>query len=209
MTYPPEPWHLRGQMYVSFWRVPGDRFPDAPPDTQPVLLGGYGLVGTAWVTYEPGGDLAYNELLAAILVRHGLRPRVSVTHIWVDSAASLEGGRALWGIPKELATFDLTTSPGLEAEAKTADGVVASAEFQPRAQLPGTWPFRYTVTQDLQGRAKDTPVRCRTGLELATARWNIAADGPLAWLHGLRPVSSVRLRDFHLRFGDHKCGHAT
>lgn len=203
MTYPPEPWYLHGQMYVSLWRVPHRQMPDAlPPGTRPVLLGGYGLVGTAWVSYEPGGDLAYNELLAAVLVRRGLRTSVSITHIWVDSEPSLEGGRALWGIPKQLATFDLTTSPALAAEARTADGVIAGAEFRSRNPLPGTWPLRYTVSQQMGGTRKDAPVRCRARLETAASRWDIDADGPLAWLGGRRPILSVRLRDFRLRFGD-------
>lgn len=201
MTYPPEPWHLRGQMYLSLWRVPHHRLPGLPPGMRPALLSGYGLAGTAWVNYEPGGDLAYNELLAAVLVRSGRHARVCVTHIWVDSIPSRDGARALWGLPKELAAFDLTTSPELAAEASTADGVIAAAAFRARAALPGTWPFRYTVTQQLHGRLENTPVRTRAWLQLATARWDIDAGGPLAWLHGLRPFVSVGFRDFRLRFG--------
>ena len=202
MTYPPEPWNLQGQMYVSFWRVPPNRLPgELPPGTQPLLLGGRGVVGTAWVIYEAGGDLAYNEVMATVLVRRGSRPAVCITHIWVDSEPSLEGGRALWGIPKKRATFDLATSPGLAADARTAGGSIA-ATFRSGTHLPGVWPLRFTVTQLLHGRRKDTPVRCRSQLERATAHWEIDASGPLAWLRGHRPFLSLQLRDFQLRFGN-------
>jgi len=73
---------------------------------RPVTIGGHGLVGTAWVEYEPGGVLQYRELLSAVLIRHRARPGVSIVDIWVESPASRDGGRELWGIPKELAELD-------------------------------------------------------------------------------------------------------
>ncbi|MFE2302578.1 acetoacetate decarboxylase family protein [Streptomyces sp. NPDC059445] len=103
--YPEEPWHLAGRMYLSLWLVPARELPRVADGTRPVTVAGRGAVGAAWVVYENDSVLHYNELLRAVLVRDGGRPRVCITDIWVDSPASMTGGRELWGIPKELAEF--------------------------------------------------------------------------------------------------------
>ena len=198
MSYPPEPWHLRGQMHLTVWRMPIAGLPALPPGLAPVRLGGCALVGTAWVVYEPGGVLSYRELLVAVLVWHGARLRASITDIWVDSAPSLQGGRKLWGIPKELATFDVA---GSHFTASAPDGrPIARGTVTPRAGLPGRWPARYTVVQGV-GELAVTPVRSRAALRLTHASWEFALDGPLAWLTTARPLLSTSLRDFRLSFG--------
>src|SRR4051794_26745003 len=114
--YPPEPWDLRGRLYLSVFAVPRSALSPLPAPlaaaVRPVPLGRHALVGAAWVRYEPGGVLHYQELLSAVLVHERGRPRVTVTEIWVDSTASRDGGRALWGIPKDLADLTIRTSPG-------------------------------------------------------------------------------------------------
>jgi hypothetical protein len=52
------------------------------------------------------GTLRYDELLVGPLVRRGLRVGVFCGSIWVNDAASLWGGRRIWGIPKQMARFD-------------------------------------------------------------------------------------------------------
>lgn len=117
--YPEQPWHLAGQMYLSLWLEPRSELPQVVPGTVPVTAFGRGVVGAAWVVYEDESVLHYNELLRAVLVRDGRRPRACITDIWVDNEASLAGGRALWGIPKERAVFELDRADVLEAAAST------------------------------------------------------------------------------------------
>ncbi len=201
MSYPPEPWDLRGQLHLTVWRMPLADLPALPPGLSPVRLGSCALVGTAWVAYEPGGMLSYWELLVAVLVWHGRRLRVLITDIWVDSVPSLRGGRELWGIPKELATFDFA---GQRFVASTLDGApIARGMVTPRVGLPGRWPARYSVVQDGEtpGDLAVTPVRGSAALRLTHATWEFAPDGPLDWLAGTGPVLSASLRDFRLRFG--------
>lgn len=57
------------------------------------------------MTYEDGGMLAYDELLVGVLTRAGRALRVTVPQIWVSTEASAAGGRELWAIPKDIATF--------------------------------------------------------------------------------------------------------
>ncbi|MEU4169162.1 acetoacetate decarboxylase family protein [Streptomyces sp. NPDC026665] len=220
--YPEEPWHLAGQMYLSLWLVPTRELPRVADGTRPVVVAGRGAVGAAWVVYENDSVLHYNELLRAVLVRDGRRPRVCITDIWVDSAASMTGGRELWGIPKELADFDIDRTPGVRARAGAGDGVrtgtakgdgvrasaatdrgvLADAVFEPGRRMPGRWPLTYRVTQTLDGALKTSSVRSRSALRTARARWTAQEEGPLGELGRRPPLFSLALDDFTLRFGD-------
>ncbi|MDN5895838.1 MAG: acetoacetate decarboxylase family protein, partial [Nocardioides sp.] len=102
MGYPPAPWQMYGDLWLSLFRVADD--PGRPP----------GVVGVAWVIYRDPSPLTYHELLVA-------RPRsevgqgwergtVTISDIWVDSPASHDGGRELWAIPKDLCDFTMESS---------------------------------------------------------------------------------------------------
>jgi hypothetical protein len=197
VTYPPEPWSLRGRMHVTVWRLPVAALPPLPPEVlataRVVRCLGHGFVGTAWVDYRPGGVLAYRELLAAVLVREGWRPRVSITHIWVDSVESRDGGRALWGIPKDLAELSIA------GDAAAATGIAAAGLGRARVGL--RMPVGFRVIQALAGAAKVSPVRSRARCGPARARWTFSPDGPLAFLARGRPLLSLVADDFRMRFG--------
>ncbi|MEV6342636.1 acetoacetate decarboxylase family protein [Actinoplanes sp. NPDC051851] len=206
--YPPEPWHLRGQMYLSIFLIPVRSLPPLPEvlgaAVRPLSFGGRAAVGAAWVNYEPGGVLHYRELLSAVLVHERGRPRVSITDIWVDSVASMEGGRRLWGIPKELADLRVDTDGDLvDASASVPGGgaAIGSSLLRLKRRLPGRLPLGFTVAQALGGQVKRTPVRGRSGWRTLTAAWRPDPEGPLAYLAGRRPVLSLAITDFWLTFG--------
>ncbi|WP_041832505.1 acetoacetate decarboxylase family protein [Actinoplanes sp. N902-109] len=188
--YPPAPWYLRGQLYLSVFLVPVRDLPALPPGLRAPAVGGRVPVGAAWVDYQPGGTLHYRELLAAVLVRRGLGVHASITHIWVDSPASRAGGRALWAIPKELSTLHIAPPRAV------ADGI-AGATIGVGRKLPGRLPAPLSIAQ----AGVTTPVRGTAALRAARITWRIPPDGPLGWLAGRRPVASVTLADFRLRFG--------
>ena len=197
MTYPPEPWSLRGRMHVTVWLVPVGALPALAPEVlaaaRIVRIGRRAVLGTAWVDYRPGGVLSYRELLAAVLVRDGLRFRVSITHIWVDSVESRDGGRALWGIPKDLAELSI-------ADGAASAAGIATARFR-KARGRVRLPVRFTVLQALGGAALASPVRSSAHCGLSTVAWEPAADGPLGFLGRARPVVSLLADDFRMRFG--------
>jgi len=211
--YPPEPWDLRGQMYLSVFAVPRSALYPLPAPlaaaVRPVPLGSRALVGAAWVRYEPGGVLQYRELFSATLVHERGRPRVSITQIWVDSVASRDGGRALWGIPKNLAELTVRTGTGGSTVAAAGTGTepgssrapIGSASFRRGIRLPGRWPLRMTVMQALDGGLRRTPVRGQAGVRLGGSAWRVDAHGALGYLAGRRPLVTLTLADFRLRFG--------
>lgn len=182
--FPPSPWSMRGQLYLSLWRL------------------GRTLVGTAFVDYQPGSELTYAELLRARPTRDGRRAGVTITDIWVDSAASRAGGRALWAIPKELAGFSMRRAERFHGEARTDGRPVAVAEFDPGRRLPGRLPFRSCTRQRRDsGEVVVAPLTGSARVRRARARWEFPDDGPFADLRGRRPLTSIVLEDFDLRFG--------
>ncbi|BCJ40680.1 acetoacetate decarboxylase [Actinoplanes ianthinogenes] len=205
--YPPEPWHLRGQMYLSVFLIPMRAVPPLPEvlgaAARPLSFGGRAAVGAAWVDYQPGGVLHYRELLSAVLTHEHGRPRVSITDIWVDSVASRDGGRRLWGIPKELAEFTLDADDELvDATAAAPGGApIGSALIRLKRRVPGRFPLGLTVAQALGDQVRRTPVRGRAGLRTSNAAWRPDPDGPLAYLAGRRPVLNLAVTDFWLVFG--------
>ena len=186
--YPPSPWSLRGQLFLSLWRL------------------GHRLVGTAFVDYQEGSELTYAELLRAAPTRVGRRLAVTISDIWVDSPASRDGGRELWAIPKGLADFTLKHGQMFRGEARDEHGRLASAEFVVGRGLPGRLPFRSRTAQR-RGDGDDletvlAPMSGTARIRRARARWDFPADGPFADLRARRPLASVVLEDFVLRFGD-------
>ncbi|GAA0189602.1 acetoacetate decarboxylase family protein [Cytobacillus oceanisediminis] len=193
VTYPPEPWDLHGQALASVFLVPAADLPAPPPGTTIVTLRGRAVVTAAFFRYEEPSPLTYDEIMATVLVRRGLRFRVWIPWIWVDSEASRDGGRALWAIPKHLAEFRV--EPGRRHEGLG----LASATVERTRALPGRWPLGFRIAQARAGRSVVTPVRGRVSAQLVRASWTF--DGVLGLLSGRRPVVSLRVPRFALLFG--------
>jgi len=196
MPYPPQPWDLTGIGHLTTWSVPVAALPPLPFSATPVTVRGRAIVSTAFVAYSEAGLMAYDELLAAVVVRHGRGLGLSITDIWVDSTTSMLGGRGLWGIPKDLASFN-----GLAASIES--GPIASATFAARRvpAVPLPFPLRGSVVQTLGERTVASPIRASGRIRPATATWDLAPQGPLAWLRAGRPLTSMVAHDFRMRFG--------
>jgi hypothetical protein len=199
--YPPAPWAMVGQLWLSLLRLP-----EPVDELRPA-----GIYGAAFVSYEPGSPLTYSELLVARLVgTAGHGRRVSITDIWVDSPESVAGGRELWAIPKGLCDFELeSTRRGplttTDWSASLGRRPIASAHFtdvsKAMLRIPfkgGTWQPGIEDTNGeertaiLQGSSKALPCR---------GTWDFAADGPLGFLRGARRLASFRQADFRMSFG--------
>ena len=195
-SYPAEPWDLHGHAYVGVWLLPADVTPPpASAATRPVRLFGRTIVSAAFFRYDDPSPLTYDEIMSTVLVRQGWRPRVSITHIWVDSEASRDGGRALWAIPKDLAEFERTTH-----QSYTATGI-GSLLVRTVRRLPAGIPLGFRLAQDRDGDLVVSPVRGRVRLGLVRGSWSLDPAGPLEFLAHRRPVLTLALRPFHLTFG--------
>lgn len=195
-TYPAEPWDLHGHAYVGVWLLPaGSAPPPASAATRSVRLFGRTIVSAAFFRYDQPSPLTYDEIMSTVLVRHGWRPRVSITHIWVDSEASRDGGRALWAIPKDLAEFERESH---RSYAATGIGSLGLGRVR---RLPLHLPVGFRLAQDREGELVVSPVRGRVRLGLVRGSWTFDPTGPLDFLANRRPLLTLALRPFHLDFG--------
>ncbi|WP_372412476.1 acetoacetate decarboxylase family protein [Streptomyces luteireticuli] len=85
------------------------------------------------------GTLRYNEFALASLMRRGHHIGMWVHYIWVDSRASLWGGRQIWGLPKQMAEF---TWADHHVHITDAAGQLAALSLIPRAQRGPVVPIR-------------------------------------------------------------------
>ena len=200
MAYPPAPWHLGGELLLSVFaspaaRLPGELAAALPAGRRPLRLAGRALVGVALVDYAPGGVLAYRELLVAVACVPRRGPEVTIAQIWVDSPASLAGGRALWGIPKRLAEFERGAVRIDGAEAATLTATVGGA------LLPGRRRLSLVTAQRLDGTDRITRSLILARVRHLSAEWTFAPAGPLGHLAGRRPLTSLALTDAAIHFG--------
>lgn len=197
--YPPAPWDMHGQLWLSLFRV--------RPAAAASLGRPPGTYGVALVRYEEPSPLTYAELLVAHPVREPVRA-VSIDQIWVDSIASMAGGRDLWAIPKELCDFSFeTTRTGPLARtswrASAERRTIVEARFTDLSRTAPRLPFRGTTWQPgIDGGEERTATLSGSSRMLpCRSHWSFAPDGPLGWLAGRRPVASFRMADFSMTFG--------
>lgn len=87
-------------------------------------------------------------------------------------------------------------------EARSEDGLLAAAQFTGCRRLPGRLPYRSRTRQQREtGEVVVAPLSGAAGVRVARASWEFPGDGPFADLRGRRPLLSVVLDDFALRFG--------
>ncbi len=150
------------------------------------------------------------ELLVARPVRTPHGRRISITDIWVDSPASVAGGRELWAIPKQLAEIDRETARdgpvGTTAWTARVDGrPVAAARFHDVTRRAPRLPYRaglwHEGLPDTGGEERVATMRGAAGITPTRARWTFAPTGALGWLARARQLGSLRLADFRMDFG--------
>lgn len=201
VEYPAAPWPMVGSLWLTLFRLP-QRVDDLRPA---------GVYGAAFVSYEEGSPLTYSELLVARpLTTDAHGRRVTITDIWVDSPASVAGGRELWAIPKGLADFELDgshTGPLSRTEWAARDGrtPIARARFRDVSRAALRLPFKGGTWQpgieDTDGAERTATMQGSARTLPARASWDINPDGPLGWLAEARQLASFRMAAFRMSFG--------
>jgi hypothetical protein len=98
-TSPPAPWTCHARAVAWLQRAPSPAFAWRPGRLLP-------LAAVVLVDYLDTPVGPYREVLAAAVLRRGVRPVGQVPFIAVDSLASVHGGRTNWALPKTVAAFD-------------------------------------------------------------------------------------------------------
>jgi hypothetical protein len=137
-SYPPAPWRIAGPAIICPALVPLDvarAHVPAGVDVVPVAPGRT-AGGFLLARYERGSTLHYGELLVfPALTRVGRRAGMWISHAYVDSPASLAGGRQMWGVPKDLATFDWGEDGRVTLTHEDGTRLMTATFPQPRLRL--------------------------------------------------------------------------
>ncbi len=207
----PAPWQLHGRGYIAMLRFPeGSDAQDA--FLPPTLAGRRGRSRYGWmmfVDYQSSDVGPYHELLfipGSFPFADG-QHHLSISRIFVSSMDSVVNGQHNWGIPKDVAQFDVRyNDAGVDRVRVSKDGTVfAELEF---SSLPIWLPFStalvprgmrtlgqhhdgqtYIYTPSASGWVK--PARLRR------ARFNAAVFPDLAQV---RPVLAVQTPRFRMTF---------
>jgi hypothetical protein len=129
----------------------------------PVSAAGRTLAVVGLVDYRAGDLGTYHELALALPVRFRGRTGVHVTQLPVTEAFTMEAGRALWGLPKWLATaeLDIRGSHATGHLAYEGGHVLTAALSTLPFALPGTVPGSLTAFAPRGGVMLASPVRAR------------------------------------------------
>ncbi len=104
----PAPWKLKGRGYIFLYKFPRsfETNPAFKSNLTDEPFSGFGTL--MLVDYEESDAGPYRELLFIPGEFTFLRKKYySITKIYVSSMESVENGRRNWGIPKELADFEI------------------------------------------------------------------------------------------------------
>lgn len=108
MAYPQAPWTLQGYSIQTLHLLDVAKVRSLVPSELEIIsvLPGKTLGGIYAAFYGLGSTLTYSELIVvSAITRYAGKFGTWVSHIYVDNADSIEGGREIWGLPKELAQF--------------------------------------------------------------------------------------------------------
>lgn len=207
----PAPWQLQGRGYIALLRFDDggqeqDRF---VPES---LRGKRGPSRYAWlmfVDYQHSDVGPYHELLfipGRFAFEDGRR-HLSISRIFVSTQASVDNGRRNWGIPKELAAFEVDYgADGVDRVRLSRDGrCFATLAFRargPRLPFPGHWlpDGLRTLGQHHQGQCFIYTPSARGALRLARVEqaWSDPAEFPA--LQQARVISAVAVPRFAMGF---------
>ncbi|MBD1911641.1 MULTISPECIES: acetoacetate decarboxylase family protein [unclassified Leptolyngbya] len=210
--YPAAPWSLQGRALVSVQTVDVAAMREFLPAALDVIqiFPGKTLGGVYLSSYEEGSVLTYNELIVFCgLTRYGDRIGPWVTHIYVDNPRSVAGGREIWGLPKEMASFRWTAGENPQVAVYQDDQLLCRLKYH--SQFPGVPvslpPFLGAfsllhsnfVWFKAQGRAK-------THL-LMGAEVEVPSDSPFAPLKLNHPLMAFNLEDFAISIDQPRVQH--
>jgi hypothetical protein len=205
----PAPWKLTGTGYILLYRFPDQfcrRKGFIPQQNLESFRGGLGTV--MYVDYHSSDAGPYQELLF-IPGRFDFSGKrfYSITKIYVSTRESVEGGKANWGIPKELASFEKQAEgKGLERiRIHAAGSQIAEFLFQTcRMSIPVTTAVipsglrtlaqsqgEGTLLTTLESRGAIAPAR------LAECSMDSRFFPPI---NELRPLCTVRVSRFSMVF---------
>lgn len=201
---PPAPWDLAGDFFAVGGLIPLSRARAFVPAELEIVtvLPGMTLGALAFARYGEGSVLSYSELLVMpALVRAGDAVGGWISHIYVDDETSRQGGRSIWGLPKELATFDWQAQVEPRGMDSTLLRVSRDGKLLVDYWAAPRWfsvptAFDLPVISQVDGQAKSWRAAFNCRMRMASYYLEIAPDAPFA---SLRPHTALAVHGERLR----------
>ncbi|MEH1977221.1 MAG: acetoacetate decarboxylase family protein [Nostoc sp.] len=199
MSYPQAPWTLHGYAIQTLNLVNIDQVrPLIPLELEIISVWpGKTLASVYLSNYGSGSVLEYSELIVVpALVNYQRKIGAWISHIYVDNADSVAGGREIWGLPKELAEF--TWEQGKYVTVHQENRKLCSLKYN---QQSLAWRQRLSVSGF---SAKDAdllifPAEFESVLGLIGSKLEIPAESPFSEMGLGQPWLTVRCEQMSLR----------
>jgi acetoacetate decarboxylase len=200
--YPPPPWKLRGSALHAVHLVRREQAAASlPPPVRAVpVVPGRTPALLFLASYASGSTLRYHELIVAIAARCRASLGFWIAHIYVDEASSVAGGREIWGLPKQLASFDWDLESSGEVRVRQGERLLCALRCHPpRLSLP--LPLYLPVLSRVQSRFCRFEGHGRSALSRSSASVQVPADCPFSTLGFQRSTSVFHHRALELAVG--------
>ncbi len=199
MSYPQAPWTLHGYAIQTLHLVNIDQVrPLIPLELEIISVWpGKTLASVYLSNYGSGSVLEYSELIVVpALVNYQRKIGAWISHIYVDNADSVAGGREIWGLPKELAEFTWEQEKYVTVHQENRK--LCSLKYN---QQSLAWRQRLSVSSF---SAKDAdllifPAEFESVLGLIGSKLEIPAESPFSGIGLGQPWLTVRCEQMSLR----------
>ena len=204
MSYLPPPWTLKGYGLQILQIMEIDSVRALIPSEFKIISVGFGktIGGVYLASYESGSTLEYHELIVSpALVRYGNQSGGWISHIYVDHPDSVAGGREIWGLPKELATFEWEN--GNTIKVYQGSKLLYSLNYQPKK-----WSLPLSLTLPSFGILDSDILRFqanfKSNLSLINSQFKIPTESPFANLGLEKPGLTLSLNCLTLSVSEPK-----
>lgn len=186
MSYPPAPWTIKGYGFLNLHLLEIERVRSyIPNEFQIISIFPGKTVGGVFITsYGAGSTLNYSELIIVSgLVSHRGKIGSWISHIYVDNADSVAGGREIWGLPKELAQFNWNLTGQPSVQVIQADRALCSLSCQWRSLSFPIPSIAAPVFSTLDATPIEFEAQGSFNLQLSGTSLHIPASSPFATLN--------------------------
>ncbi|MBU7585769.1 MAG: acetoacetate decarboxylase family protein [Nostoc sp. TH1S01] len=199
MSYPATPWMLQGKAIASLHLVNINQVRSLIPTEFQVFSVWPGkTLGCVYLAdYREGSVLEYSELIVApAVVSYQNQIGAWISHIYVDNADSVAGGREIWGLPKELADF--TWEDDKRVTARQGDRNLCTLNY---TQQSLAWRQRLTGSAfSVQGvELLKFSAECEARLGLISSQLDVPSESPFAGISLGQPFLTGRAEQMKLK----------
>lgn len=204
MSYPEAPWKLEGKAIQTLQLVDikqAQKF--VPKELEIVSIIPGKTLGAIYVSnYSSGSILEYNELIiVAAFVKAGGKVGGWIPYIYVDDLDSKQGGREIWGYPKEMATFTWTNN---SVTVKQEEKILCNINYQKDWFSFPTW-WRQDLTNDsitfLDDKILFSSVNLQAKIEVLASKVEIPFDSSFTGLNLDNPWITLSFDGLKLNAG--------